>query len=380
MVRILIIILLSGFIKIAYPQQFYTDHGTPLLPPVPCNCSNWRTLGIEKVDSSTFIVDSLIYEKEGKKYKRIYYVTSYDTTWKDICDEPANCKGAYRTRVTTGLRLWYTDKLIDSCTVTGIWVEYGVEAAKEKPWWAKVIAASEKTRDLLKKIPAAIKIEGPSFSGSYKERDCCKETTKIVNGESELSASLSIGVHANDLPCLSPPWTATFKKDITLYGYTVGLEVSYGLFASLGIDLKGEVAQTKNDCEGKSCLEWAVGLDVPVSFAIKAALNACVKKSSGSATTCAGVTDAGLPCKNITLNLCGYCYLHTSQSWWCIPCIDINLTPASISTNFYGKYESKCDAPPGFKFGIGKVVFKMEFKIWKFSTSLSYTITEGMDF
>lgn len=41
--------------------------------------------------------------------------------------------------------------------------------------------------------------------------------------------------------------------------------------------------------------------------------NCSSQYSPGNSVDCSGTTQQGDGCDNMTLNMCGYCYLHTSQ-------------------------------------------------------------------
>ena len=58
-----------------------------------------------------------------------------------------------------------------------------------------------------------------------------------------------------------------------------------------------------------------------ISFLVITFFSSCEKEDSSSCTSqcensvqCNGTTQSGSTCQNITLNCCGYCYLHTSQN------------------------------------------------------------------
>ena len=80
MQRTILIILFLCFSKIALPQLFFSDQGTPLVPPVPCDCDKYSTI-VKKIDSTVTELYSVTYEKDGQKYKKTYYVTAIDA-WK----------------------------------------------------------------------------------------------------------------------------------------------------------------------------------------------------------------------------------------------------------------------------------------------------------
>lgn len=408
--RILLLLLITAFCKVSTAQQFYSDHGTPIPDPkVPCDCNNWHS---EKrsVDSATKILKIVFYDLDGKRYKRVYYVTDINTTWYDTCDFPATCKGATRTRVTNEQKFWHIDipdcgelkkgevccgnqpvaeelccdkKVLNPGEVCCkdkkfLWRTFSVSAGKAEPWWNFVIQTSEKAKNVLKKVPAAITIDGPTFSGSYKIRDCCKDgINEVKNGETEVSAGITFGIHAKDVPCLSPPLTARIEKDITVMGYTFSLDVRYGLFATLGVDLSGQVGYKSNECIPQNCYTASFGINIPVKFEAKISIKACVKKKGGTSTQCKGITNKGVRCKKPTLNLCGYCHLHTDQSWWCIPCLDITPLAVSASTNFYGNYGFDCNEAAKIKLGVGAITLAFNISIWKFGYSVSIPVTKG---
>ena len=409
MLRIIFLPLLTVLFCTSYAQQFYSDHGNPIVDPkVPCDCDNWYSKK-ESVDSAVKLLKTVFYEKDGIRYKRVYYVTIIITTWLDVCTTPATCKGATRKRVTKEERKWYEDtpdcgelaegqvccenKPVDKalCCNGKIlqpgevcckdkkydWTVHSVEAEVPAAWWQMVKDHSQTVKNILNKIPFGIEIDGPAFSGEYRVRDCCKnDVIEVKDGETKASVGLSIGVTAVDVPCLTPPMTAVIKQDRTILGYTFTLEVKYGLFATVGAKVSGKIGYESNKCTGEECYTASVGLKIPVKLAVKASVKACVTKEKK--TPCKGTLTNGLPCLAPTRNLCGYCELHTDQSWWCIPCLNFTPAVASISTSYYGSYGFECNQPAKAKLSVDKVVFNFTIQIWKFSHTITVPITDGM--
>lgn len=110
----LFIVIMSGSIQIYGQNRNNTsDRGTPIIPPPPpqppCNCTKWQT-DKGNTDSTRQKLFEIKFIKNGRKYTRTYYLTTYITEWYDRCIAPANCLGEVKTRKTTRKAITFEDE------------------------------------------------------------------------------------------------------------------------------------------------------------------------------------------------------------------------------------------------------------------------------
>jgi hypothetical protein len=126
-VMIFLFLFLGIHTKVFGQHIFFSDRGTPLIQPVPCNCTKWHTSTM--VDSTTQKLFEVPFTDEaGKRWRRIFFNTNYDTTLYEVCDEPPMCTGATRTRHQYGDRQWSVDSA--ECTFTAFSLPCCIDTTK----------------------------------------------------------------------------------------------------------------------------------------------------------------------------------------------------------------------------------------------------------
>ena len=284
----------------------------------------------------------------------------------------------------------YTDSFTTIVGVPGPWVR-GIGS----PGWAgwdkqmlKVEKIKAEAKKAIQAIPAQITIKGPEFSFAYEQKDCCKDAVITPTGERKVTGTISGSIYANDVALAPPPWTASFNKNIQRYGYVFQLKINYGLLLDIGGEFKGSIGYRANLCVPEDCFTGEVGLNFPITLAIKASGTVCIISATRPSQRCKGTKVDGTRCNRMTTNSCGYCSnsngpsvpLHTTQSWWCIGCPSFNVTPASISSNVYGGVTyNKNTCTDGFaaEAGIGPVTFTASVGVLGYNLSWSYEIWSG---
>lgn len=284
----------------------------------------------------------------------------------------------------------YSDSFTTTVSVPGPWTR-GLGSPTFTAWQNqlnKVDKIKKGAKDAIQAIPAKITVKGPEFSFAYEEKDCCKDGNITVKGEKKVSGTISGGIYANDVPLAPPPWTGSFGKTIQRYGYVFKLEIAYGLLLDVGGEFKGTIGYRINECVPEDCFTGDIGLNFPITLAIKASGTACIVAAYRPSQRCKGTKVDGTRCNRMTTNKCGYCSNsngpnvppHTSQSWWCFGCPSFNVTPASISSNVYGNVtynKNSCTDGFGASCGIGPVVFTASVGVLGYNLSWSYEIWGG---
>ncbi len=107
----LITVLVSGSVQsFGQNKNNTSDRGTPIIPPiVPCNCTQFRT-SQGNTDSTRKKLFEIKFIKNGRKYTRTYYLTTYTTQWYDICEAPVTCLGETKIRKTTRTAITFEDE------------------------------------------------------------------------------------------------------------------------------------------------------------------------------------------------------------------------------------------------------------------------------
>lgn len=297
-----------------------------------------------------------------------------------VITEPVTVSATYEIEGVT-----FSDSISVNVTGGSPWV-FGVGVPSFEGWTkqlTKVEKIKATTKVVLSKAPGSIEVTGPTIGFSYEQRDCCADGVPKENGEKKVTGTITGGIYAKDIPCASPPWTAQIELNKQMYGYVFSISFKYGLFLNAGAELAGSIGYKVNECKGEDCFTGSIGLNFPISFTLKGGGSICLQSANASAGMCKGTNQDGSACGNSTKNNCGYCYQHTSQSWWCFTCPSFEVAPAAISSNLYGSVtynEESCDA--GFKAsaGIGPVIFTTGASVLGYTFSWSYEIWKGMEF
>lgn len=353
-------------------------------------------------DSLTFSVVSIQLNIEGKDSvcegdTVIFTATEYPgggtTTWFDgstgttcrwVADASRDITATYAVGGVT-----YTDTRPITVKDPGNWAR-GVGVPSFEGWTHQINKVEEiknKTKNALYAIPAEVVVTGPEVSFSYGVVDCCNEGTMIDDGQSEVEGTITAGLTAN-VPMASPPWTAQINIVKQKYGYIFLLKLKYGLFLNAGINFTGSLGYRADECVPEDCFTGSIGLDCPLTLSLTASGEASITRAGARAKPCKGTNVGGSHCGRTTTNWCGYCSeyngpgvpVHTSQSWWCLPNPSFNVTPASLSTSFYGKVTynaDSCSSGWDFGVGIGPVTFTASVSLLDYELSWSYPIWAG---
>jgi hypothetical protein len=282
----------------------------------------------------------------------------------------------------------YTDSMQVKVTAMNTW-ETVAGFPGFKGWetaLTKVEEIKKQTKLVLEAVPAKVTVKGPDVAFSYAQKNCCVDGVVIPNGEKKAGVSITGGIYGK-VPMLAPPWTAQFNLQKQKYGFVFSVQCEYGLFLDVGAEGKGDLGYRANECIPEDCLTGGIGINFPVKLSVTAQGSVCLQSASSPSVQCSGTTQNGARCGRNTTNSCGYCSssnngapLHTTQSWWCFSCPSFAITPAALSTNFFGKVtynEKTCTDGLAASAGMGPVTFSTSINVLGYEFGWSYDIWGG---